>query len=70
MRSRLIGGAMGVMPQTIAKPAVSWGPGVVAVAVHAATTPHPVPLHQMQNADGARAALDFPSGKVELLLSR
>lgn len=40
------------MPQTIAKLSISWGLVVIPVTVHAATAPHPVPLHEVHTRCG------------------
>ncbi|MGW2748086.1 non-homologous end joining protein Ku [Streptomyces sp. NPDC001450] len=40
------------MPQTIARLAISWGLVAIPVTVHAATAPHPVPLHQVHTRCG------------------
>lgn len=40
------------MPQTIAKMSISWGLVVIPVTVHAATAPHPVPLHHVHTRCG------------------
>ncbi|MCX4706588.1 Ku protein [Streptomyces sp. NBC_01352] len=40
------------MPQAIAKLSISWGLVAIPVTVHAATAPHPVPLHQVHTRCG------------------
>ena len=40
------------MAQTIAKLSISWGLVTIPVSVHAATAPHPVPLHQVHTRCG------------------